>query len=185
MVPHAPWVEHADIALESEVLTLDVHEDAVDVEALFRFRVLRETDDFVATFPIASPRGGGTGFEARIGEDVVQAVRAEPGGLPVGEAVESWDIPVDVHALGRAGGILRVRYTQRGRGDFAYLWRTGAHWRGPIRRLDVVVHDTERRVAALAIDDEDVATSRRAEDGTITKALFDVEPKSGLKLHVR
>lgn len=191
LVPRRPFVEHAAISLEDERLEIEVHEDEVLVDALFHFAVHGDADDLVATFPVAPPRGPATRFEARLephgaaAAEVLEVTRAAPGALPVGEAIESWDIPMRVGPLVRHGGLLRVRYVQPGRGAFAYLWRTGAYWRGPIRRLDVVLRDPGRRVAEYAIDGHHVATDRRAGDGTLVTSLFDVEPESGLKLVVR
>ena len=187
LVPRLPWVEHASIALEDEVLTLDVCEEEVAVEARFHFVVGASAKDLVMTFPIAPPRGGAIGFGAWLGreETPLEARRAAPGTLPVGRADESWDIPIDVGALAAKGGLLVVRYRQAGRGAFAYLWRTGAYWRGPVRRLDVIVRDRAGRLASLEIDGRPVDTTRRVSDDAVVTSLFDVEPESGIKLHVR
>jgi hypothetical protein len=94
---------------------------------------------------------------------------------------ESWELDLDGAALARHGGVLRVRYAQRGRGPFTYVLATGAYWRGSIRRLDVVVNDPERRLVSLAIEGQrlDVGASRHV------TTLFDVEPRSGVRLDTR
>lgn len=187
-VARFPFVEHASIALEEEVLTLDVHEEEVVVDALFHFGVTQPRGQLVMTFPVAPPRGASRDFTAWLGRDVarpLEARRGEPGILPVGEAAETWDVAVDARALAASGGLLEVRYRQPGRGDFAYVWRTGAYWRGPVRRLDVVVRDPRGLLSSLEIDGVRVETSRRDGAGTLVTSLFDVEPESGLKLHVR
>jgi hypothetical protein len=186
IVARYPYVEDRTLALEDETLVLRVAEERVSVDALFHFRAFGDARDRVATFPIGAPRAGAESFRVTL-EGPAAIERAEArvgaaGALPVGKAVEHWDIFLDGDALARHDGVVRVTYAQPGHGEFTYVLRTGAYWRGPIRRLDVVVEDPARRLVALVIEDR---TIDALDEARHVVSLFDVEPRTGIRLVTR
>jgi hypothetical protein len=194
-VPRYPYLEDRDLALADETLTLTVHDDSVEVDALFHFvekgssprspQTAASSRDVLMSFPIPPPRGAATEFtatlEGAIGIERLPISRGTPNGLPAGEAVESIDVLVPGGALRRHGGLLRAKYRQAGRGTFAYTLRTGAYWRGPIGKLVVVVVDSERRVASARLEGEPMNVG----EARVETTLFDVEPRSGITLELR
>lgn len=186
VVPRYPYVEDRGLALAHETLTLGVERDgSVRVTALFHFVARGAPRDRVMTFPVARPRGGARGFEAELvghGPTAVPVALGEPGALPMGDAVETWDMWVDGAALARSSGRLEVRYTQPGAGDFAYILKSGAYWSGPIERLVVVVADPHARVAAMQVEGRRIELAERRR---VSVELLDVEPSDGVRLELR
>lgn len=181
-VPRYPFIEDRGLALRHETLELDVARDgAVAVSALFQFETRGDERERVMTFPIGSPRGGAEGFVAELvgsSRASLPAERAVAGALPVGSAVESWDLWVGARAL--TDNALRVRYTQRGSGAFGYVLKSGAYWAGPIERLEVILRDPHARVAAAFIEGRRVALAER--ETVVT--LVNVEPDEGVRLEL-
>jgi hypothetical protein len=184
-VPRYPWIEDRSLSLDAETLRVTVRADEVEVDALFFFRAEGTPADRVVTFPVAAPRGGALDFTATLEGPLplerLPVARAAPGVLPAGEAAETWDIAIPGAALAAHGGVARVRYRQPGRGRFAYTLRTGAYWRGPIRALDVIVDDPDRRAAVTL---EGSRLSRAPDARAFAAHLADVEPRDGLLLEI-
>ncbi len=180
-------MEDRSLELAAETLTVTVGDGEVLVDALFFFRQAGPLRDRVLTFPVAGPRGPSVGFEAVLEGPVPSEpllVRpSAPGLLPAGDAAETFDIGLPGEALARHEGVLRVRYRQPGRGAFGYTLRTGAYWRGPIRRLDVVVEDPGRRASGVRL--EGAARAPEAGGARYFVRLLDVEPREGLEMEVR
>ncbi len=185
VVPRYPYVEDRGLALEREVLTLQVERSgSVRVHALFRFIAESAPRDRVATFPIGGPRKVTRGFRATLpGRDPsrLPVAPGDSGALPMGSAVAHWDIWLDGQALKRHDGWLSVRYEQPGSGDFGYVLKSGAYWRGPIRSLTVILEDPHTRVAALSVEGKRMLV--RGRERTSVK-LRDVEPKHRIRLEL-
>ncbi len=183
MVPRYPYVEDRGLTLEREVLTLRVERSgSVRVHALFRFVSESAPRNRIATFPIGGPRKTTRGFRATLpgrGPCPLAVAPGDAGQLPMGSAVAHWDIWLDGKALERHGGWLSVRYTQPGTGDFGYVLKSGAYWRGPIRSLIVVLEDPHARVAALSVEGRRMLVRGRKRTAV---RLRDVEPLEGIRL---
>lgn len=182
-LPSYPYVEDRSLALVDETLTLSVSEDrTVRVDALFHFVASGRPKSRVATFPIGGPRGTAHGFLAELAGAEPQQLPVAlgtSGALPFGRPVESWDIWIDGDALERHQGRLRVTYEQRGSGQFSYILKSGAYWRGPITRLEVVIDDPHGHLTAVIVEGERAEVRGRPRLRTV---LRDVEPRSGVEL---
>ncbi|MCK6536953.1 MAG: hypothetical protein L6Q84_28625 [Polyangiaceae bacterium] len=185
-VPYYPFVEDRDLELRYETLTLSVEADgSVRVAALFYFVPHAPARDRLLTFPIGPPRRGAQGFTAQLLDAEPGHVRVapgEPGALPMGEAVESWDIWLGAAGQGPNQSRLLVRYAQAGSGDFGYVLKSGAYWRGPIRKLVLVVEDPHQRVAAIEVEGHRVDPAKRRR---IVLELDALEPNRGVKLELK
>ncbi|MBK7583989.1 MAG: hypothetical protein IPI67_27805 [Myxococcales bacterium] len=185
-MPRPPFVEDRGLGLVDETLTLTVEDDgSVRVAALFHFVASGELRDRVATFPIGAPRGPAREFRAELvgsGRVPVPTARGAPGGLPMGDFVESWDIWLSGEDLARHDGWLLVRYVQTGNSDFGYVLKSGAYWRGPIGRLRVEVEDPHARLAEVILEGERIEPRGRRR---LSLELRDVEPADGVILRFR
>lgn len=181
VVPRHPFVEDSGLSLIDETLTLRVLGDGcVAVDALFDFASHGGPLDRVATFPIGAPRGPAVDFSAAlVGGGPVPVARGAPGALPMGDAIEHWDLFLDGSELERHGGRLRVRYVQPGRGEFGYVLRSGAYWAGPIRHLRLILEDPFAKVATLIVEGQHISTTGRPKS---VIDLRDLEPRSGVRL---
>ncbi|GMV19677.1 MAG: hypothetical protein HS104_22970 [Polyangiaceae bacterium] len=186
LVARYPYVEDQGLALAHETLSIDVERDgSVNVSALFRFVARGAPRDRVMTFPVAGPRGAAQGFAAElVGREALPlpVAPSEPGHLPVGDAAQTWDLWVGGAELARHDGWLRVRYTQRGNGDFAYTLKSGAYWSGPIERLEVLVTDPHGRIASLSVEGRRVDVAGRAR---VAVELTELEPVHGVRLELK
>jgi hypothetical protein len=185
-VPRFPFAEARDLELVHETLTLEVQRDGcVQVSALFHFVSHGPSKDRLLTFPIGPPRGGARDFVAELPGHRprrIPAARGTAGALPMGDTVESWDIWLDGAALEAHSGKLLVRYAQAGAGDFGYVLKSGAYWRGPIGRLVLIVDDPHLRVRALSVEGQrlDTKGSRR-----VSLEFVGVEPADPVRLELK
>lgn len=186
LVPRYPFVEDPDLELRHETLTLAVEADgSVRVAALFHFVPHSPARDRLLTFPIGPPRGGAQGFRAKLldaSPGHVTAARGDPGALPMGDVVESWDIWLGAQGQGPGESRLLVEYLQPGGGDFGYVLKSGAYWRGPIGELVLVVSDPHARVAAIQIEGHRIEPLGRRR---VEVALVDLEPNHGVRLELK
>ncbi len=182
-----PFVEDRTVALAEEDLILTVERDAVVVDALFAFEAHGPPLARTVTFPVGTPGGPAADFAAWLERPEAPATplpcrRAAPGALPVGPAGETWDIELPAAVLA-PGNRLRVRYRQAPGAELAYVLRTGALWRGPIRRLDVRVDDPTGRVVAATVEDR--AADASPSPGVFLWTFRDLEPRGILRIHLR
>ncbi|MBI3204225.1 MAG: hypothetical protein HYZ29_21995 [Myxococcales bacterium] len=186
LLPRYPFVEDPDLELRHETLTLAVDADgSVRVAALFHFVPHAPARDRLLTFPIGPPRQGALGFSAQLLDaepGAVSVARGEAGALPMGDVVESWDIWLGARGQGPSTTRLLVQYVQPGSGDFGYVLKSGAYWRGPIGKLVLVVSDPHARVAAIQIEGHRIEAADRRR---VVLELVDLEPNHEVKLELK
>jgi len=179
-----PWVEDLSLELAREVLTLEVLDGRVVVDARFSFEAHGGTRDRVMFFPMAPPGGEAMGFRALLsgldtGPLPLSVRPASPGALLAGQTSQSFDIMVPGEALELHGGELVVRYEQPASCGFGYILRSGAYWRGPIGSLSVLVVDEASRVESASVEGD---PPHQREGKTASWSWRGIEPRSGVAL---
>ncbi len=189
LLPRAghPWIEDPSLELAREVLTLEVLDTHVAVDAHFSFRAHGGVRDRVMFFPVPPPGGEVAGFRALLagpvlGPLVLPVGPSSPGALPAGRTVQSFDIMVPGADLDLHGGQLVVSYEQQASCGFGYILRSGAYWRGPIGSLAVQLLDGASRVVSATVEGEEA----HARQGATSSWSFEgLEPRSGVELLLR
>jgi hypothetical protein len=186
-----PWVEHASLALEREDLRIVLFDDATArVEADFHLRGDVGGDAIVPMrFPIPPGCAPAGTLSARVRTDqgvssevaVRRAAAGSGSWLPAGDVAEMWDLDVPAAPFA-TGAVLHVLYAQRCTDRFRYTLSTGAYWRGPIGRLDVLVTDAAQRVSSASVEGQ---PPHGAREGAFWWSFEDVEPRGEVDLVVR
>ena len=182
-----PWFEDHTLALEHELLLVQVQGAQVLVGARFRFRPLQAQRDRTLTFPLPPPCSDAHGFTATLVGPGREPLRlrtavATPDILPAGAARQTYEIALPGRALEAHDGTMLVTYAQRCDRAFRYTLRTGAYWAGPIGRLDVALADPAGRVLSATVEGQGPGSVAGT---TALWSFVELEPADGLALELR